>query len=124
MTILLVIMQSLLALMFLMAGLGKISGSKMHVDGFKHWGLPQCFRVVTGIVELVGAAALIVGYWESSWVALGALILGITGIGGIITHIRVKDSFKQTFMILLLAIIGIVLFAINASDLADFPGFN
>lgn len=124
MTIFSVILQSLLALMFLMAGLGKISGSKMHVDGFKHWGLPQWFRVVTGIVELVSVAALIIGYWESSWVALGALILGITGIGGIITHIRVKDSFKQTFMILLLAIIGIVLFAINASDLADFPGFN
>ncbi|WP_028402246.1 DoxX family protein [Ectobacillus panaciterrae] len=124
MTVFSIILQSLLALMFLMAGLGKIAGSKMHVEGFKHWGLPQWFRIVTGIIEFVGAAALVVGYWESSWVALGALILGITGIGGIITHIRVKDSFQQTFMILLLAIIGIVLFAINASDLADFPGFK
>lgn len=124
MTIFSIILQSLLALMFLMAGLGKISGSKIHVEGFKHWRLPQWFRVVTGIVEFVGAAALIVGYWEPSWVALGALILGITGIGGILTHIRVKDAFKDTFMILLLAIISIVLFAINASDLSDFPGFN
>ncbi|OCT12165.1 hypothetical protein A8709_30430 [Paenibacillus pectinilyticus] len=124
MTIFSIVLQSLLELMFLMAGLGKISGSKMHVEGFKHWRLPQWFRVVTGIIEFVGAAVLIVGYWDSSWVALGALILGITAIGGIITHMRVKDSFKETFMILLLAIIGIVLFAINASDLADFPGFN
>lgn len=124
MTVFSIILQSLLALMFLMAGVGKITGSKMHVEGFKHWGLPQWFRIVTGIIEIVGAAALVIGYWESSWVALGALILGITGIGGIITHIRVKDSFQQTFMILLLAIISIILFAINASDLADFPGFK
>lgn len=41
MTIFSVILQSVLALMFLMAGLGKIAGSKMHVEGFKHWGLPQ-----------------------------------------------------------------------------------
>jgi putative oxidoreductase len=98
MTVFSIILQSLLALMFLMAGVGKITGSKMHVEGFKHWRLPQWFRIVTGIIELIGAAALVVGYWESSWVALGALILGITGIGGIITHIRVKDSFQQTFM--------------------------
>jgi putative oxidoreductase len=124
MTIFSIVLQSLLALMFLMAGLGKISGSKMHVEGFKHWRLPQWFRVVTGIIEFVGAAALIVGFWDLSWVAVGALILGITAIGGIITHIRVKDSFTETFMIILLAIIGIVLFAINASHLADFPGFN
>ncbi|MBD2868846.1 DoxX family protein [Paenibacillus arenilitoris] len=100
MTIFSIILQSILVLMFLMAGFGKVSGSKMHVEGFKHWGYPQWFRVVTGIIELAGTAALIVGYWESSWVALGALILGITGIGGIITHIRVKDPFKDTFMIL------------------------
>ncbi|SEO72769.1 DoxX family protein [Paenibacillus sp. OV219] len=124
MNVLSIVLESLLALMFLMAGFGKISGSKMHVEGFKHWGLPQWFRIVTGLVELAGAAALIVGYWDPSWVAVGALILGITGIGGVITHLRVKDPFKQTFMILLLAIISIVLFTINASDLADFPGFK
>lgn len=124
MTIFSIVLQSLLALMFLMAGFGKVTGSKMHVEGFKKWGYPQWFRIVTGIIELVGAVALIVGYWNSSWLAVGALILGITGIGGIITHIRVKDSFKDTFMILLLTIISIVLVAINASDLLDFPGFN
>ncbi|MFC5651256.1 hypothetical protein ACFPYJ_19520 [Paenibacillus solisilvae] len=75
-------------------------------------------------MEFVGAAALIIGYWDASWVAVGAIILGITGIGGIMTHLRAKDSFKDTFMIILLAIIGIVLFALHASELSDFPGFN
>lgn len=124
MDILTILLQSLLALMFLMAAFGKITGSKMHVEGFEKWRLPQWFRIVTGIVELVGAAALIVGYWDASWVAAGALLLGITGIGGIITHLRVKDSFKDTFMILLLAVIAIVLFFIHMSDLSSFPGFK
>jgi len=38
----------------------------------------------------------------------GSFLLGITGIGGIITHILVKDSFKDTAMILFLAILSFV----------------
>ena len=124
MDIVAIVLQSLLALAFLMAGMGKISGSKMHVEGFKHWRLPQWFRVVTGIVEFVGAAALIVGYWEPSWMAAGALLLGVTAIGGILTHVRVKDSIKQTFPIILIGVLSFIVFFIRLSDLSDFPGFN
>ncbi|MED4600239.1 DoxX family protein [Paenibacillus validus] len=124
MDILAFVLQGLLALAFLMAGLGKITGSKMHVEGFKHWRLPQWFRVVTGIVEFVGAAALIIGFWESSWAAAGALWLGVTAIGGILVHVRVKDSFKQTFPIVLLGLLSLIVFFIRSSELSDFPGFN
>lgn len=118
------ILQSILALMFLMAGTGKMFGSKMHVEGFKHWQLPQWFRVVTGVVEFAAAVALIIGYWEPSWLAAGALLLGITAIGGSITHIRVKDTFKQTMPIVLLGVLAFALFFLTMSDLADFPGFQ
>jgi putative oxidoreductase len=124
MNILSIVLQSLLLLAFLMAGMGKVAGSKMHVEGFKHWRLPQWFRVVTGIVELVGAVALIIGYWEHSWIAAGSLLLGVTAIGGVITHIRVKDSFKQMFPIVLLGILSFIVFFIHLSDLSQFPGFN
>jgi putative oxidoreductase len=110
MVILTFILQGILALMFLMAGFGKVTGSKMHVEAFTHWRLPQWFRVVTGLVELAGAVLLIVGYWNSTSAMAGSLLLGITGVGGIITHIRVKDSFKDTAMILFLAILSFVVF--------------
>jgi uncharacterized membrane protein YphA (DoxX/SURF4 family) len=102
------ILQGILALMFLMAGFGKVAGSKMHVEAFKNWRLPQWFRIATGIVELVGAVLLIVGYWTSTLAMSGSLLLAITGVGGILTHIRVKDSFKDTAMILFLAILSFV----------------
>ncbi|WP_306439342.1 DoxX family protein [Paenibacillus sp. tmac-D7] len=86
--------------------------------------LPQWFLVVTGIVEFVGAAALIIGFWESSWAAAGALWLGVTAIGGILVHVRVKDSFKQTFPIVLLGLLSLIVFFIRSSELSDFPGFN
>ncbi len=124
MDILSIVLQGLLALAFLMAGLGKISGSKMHFEGFNHWRLPQWFRVVTGFVEFAGAVALIIGFWESSWVAVGALLLGVTAVGGVLTHLRVRDSFKQTFPILLLGALAFILFFIRLSDLSDFPGFK
>lgn len=118
-----IFLQILLALMFLMAGSGKLAGSKMHVEMFKQWGLPQWFRSVTGLVELIGVAAMIIGIWEPSWAAAGALWLGITSFVGILVHVRAKDTFKQTFMILLLFMISAVLFFIRYEQFANFPGF-
>lgn len=118
-----IILQVLLGFVFLMAGYGKVTGSKMHVQGFNHWKLPQWFRVVTGIVELAGALALFIGIFAHSWAAVGALIIGITAIGGILTHLRVKDSFKQTSTILFLGILAFIVFFINFSHLSNFPGF-
>ena len=45
----------------------------------------------------------------------GALLLAITGLGGILTHIRVKDSFIDTAMILFVTIISVVVFLLYLS---------
>ncbi|WP_100487265.1 DoxX family protein [Sporolactobacillus pectinivorans] len=109
------ILQGILALIFLMAGFGKVTGSKMHVEAFKHWKLPQWFRIVTGIVELSGAVLLIIGYWAPISAIAGATLLTFTGVGGILTHIRVRDSFKDTAMILFLAILSLVVVLLHLS---------
>jgi putative oxidoreductase len=112
MDIVIIVLQVLLILMFLMAGIGKLSGSKMHVENFKKWGYPQWFRTVTGLIELVAAILLVIGFWSSLWLSIGALILVVTAVGGVITHIRAKDSFKNTFLILLLGVLALILFFI------------
>ncbi|WP_053373600.1 DoxX family protein [Paenibacillus sp. FJAT-27812] len=124
MDIVTIVLQGLLGLAFLMAGIGKVGGLKMHVDHFKLWGLPQWFRVVTGLVELIGAAALILGIWEPSWAAAGSLLLGVTMIGAILVHIRLKDKAKETMPSVVLFILAAVIFIIQYGELAQFPGFN
>ncbi|MEK5419017.1 hypothetical protein BSK49_22940 [Paenibacillus odorifer] len=112
MTILAWILQGLLALMFIMAGFGKITGSKMHIEGFKKWGLPQWFRVVTGGIELGTAILLVVGFWNHTAALIGAAILVAVGIGGVITHLRVKDTMKETATILILGVLALILLII------------
>ncbi|MEJ9311033.1 DoxX family protein [Priestia megaterium] len=60
--------------------------------------------------ELARAILLIIGYWAPISARAGALLLAITAIGSILTHIRVKDSFRDTAMILFLAILSLVVF--------------
>ncbi|WP_138751328.1 DoxX family protein [Paenibacillus sinopodophylli] len=106
------ILQGLLAVMFIMAGSGKTMGSKMHVEAFTKWGLPQWFRIITGVVELAAAILLIAGFWIEGAAILGAAISIAVGFGGVVTHIRVKDTFKDTAMIAILGILSIILLII------------
>ncbi|MET1014369.1 MAG: DoxX family protein [Paenisporosarcina sp.] len=103
------ILQGLLAAAFLMAGFGKVTGSKIHVDGFEHWRLPQWFRVVTGILEIVAAGLLIAGFWVVNLAIYGAILLVVISVGGVLTHLRVKDSLKDTFPILILGVLAFIL---------------
>ncbi|MBD0381970.1 DoxX family protein [Paenibacillus sedimenti] len=118
-----IILQSILALIFLMAASGKLAGSKAQIEAFNHLRLPQWFRIVTGLTQLIGVAAVVIGFWEPSWAAAGALWLAIISLGGILSHVRVKDTFKQAFMIVLLFVLSLVLFMIQNKELASFPGF-
>jgi putative oxidoreductase len=64
------------------------------------------------VVELTGAVLLIIGFRVPLSALAGSLLLGVTGIGGILTHIRAKDSVKDTAMILVLAILAFVVFSL------------
>lgn len=117
-----IVLEGLLGFLFLMGGITKMMGQKMHVDNFKKWRLPQWFRVVTGLVEFVLAAALIVGIWEPSWAAWAGLGLGITMLVGTGVHIRVKDTFGQTAPAVVLMILAFVIAIIQRSEFTNFPG--
>lgn len=65
MVVLSIVLQSLLILYYVFSGSAKVAGAKYWVDIFNNLGLPQWFRVVTGFVQLLGAAVLIVGYWNA-----------------------------------------------------------
>ena len=101
------VLQGLLAAVFLFAGLGKLFGTKMHKANFDKWQFPQWFRIVT-----VASIFLILGYWNEIYTAYGTMILILVGMGGVFTHIRIKDSMAAMFPITLLGILAIILFSL------------
>ncbi|MBO7746282.1 DoxX family protein [Paenibacillus sp. MWE-103] len=121
MAIMAIVIEILLALAFLGSGLSKAAGAKMQVESFNKLGLPQWFRVVTGLLQLVAVAGLVVGFWYASWSAWAAVGLAFIMVCGVIAHIRAKDAFGQMVPALVLAILAIVLACLQGSDLGNFP---
>ncbi len=75
----------LLALAFGAAGAAKLAGVAQMVQTFDLVGIGQWFRYVTGIVEVGGAILLLI----PSTAFLGGLLLGVTMIFGVATHLFV-----------------------------------
>src|SRR5260370_14341426 len=80
--------QGILAAAFLAAGAAKLAGVPFMVDLFAQIGLGQWFRVVTGVVEVTGAVALLVPGLAS----IRALWLGATMLGTVATHLFVLHT--------------------------------
>lgn len=73
----------LLALAFGAAGSAKLAGVQQMVQVFEAIGVGQWFRLVTGLVEVVGAVLLLVpatGFF-------GGLLLAATMVGAVATHL-------------------------------------
>ncbi|WP_340400938.1 DoxX family protein [Paenibacillus sp. FSL H8-0079] len=86
MNILSIVLQVILGLGFLMFGFMKF-GSKQMVEGFKHY-----------MIEVISAVFIIAGIWSKSLAAWGGLLIVVTMLGAIITHIKIKDQMKQMLM--------------------------
>ena len=116
MSVLSIILQVILGLGFLMFGFMKF-GSKQMVEGFKHFGYPGWFRVFTGLVELLSAILVIAGIWNDTLAAWGGLLILVTMIGAIFTHIKIKDTVQHMMMPIILLILGLVVLLINFGSL-------
>lgn len=116
MAILSIILQVLLGLGFLLFGSMKFS-SKQMVEGFKNYGYPGWFRVFTGGVEVISAVLVIVGIWNLTLAAWGGLLIVVTMIGAIITHIKIKDTVKNMMMPIILLVLGLIVLLINFGSL-------
>src|SRR6201986_1820984 len=80
--------QGVIAAAFLAAGFAKLAGVPFMVELFEQIGLGQWFRVVTGVVEVTGAGALLVPGLAS----IGALWLGFTMVCAVATHVFVLHT--------------------------------
>lgn len=112
MSILTIILQVILGLGFFMFGWMKFTSEQM-VAGFDHFGLPQWFRIVTGLFEWLGAIAMIVGIWVPQIALFAGIWLAIIMFFAIVAHIRAKDPISQNMMPALLLIFSAVVAFIN-----------
>ncbi|MEK3884789.1 DoxX family protein [Paenibacillus sp. PL2-23] len=112
--ILSIIIQSWLLLWIAFQGASKIAGTKQQVELFQSIRWPQQLRIIAGVVQLIGAAALIAGYWAPAAAAWAGIWLGVTMLVAIAAHIRVKHSAGQlapALVTLVLALAVVILFA-------------
>ena len=76
------ILQSLVAALFVIQGIVKLSGSPAWVSRFQRWGYPSHFYLVVGLFELVAGFALLIPR-VTKW---GALVLIVVMAGATATH--------------------------------------
>jgi putative oxidoreductase len=89
-------LQGIVAAAFLAAGFAKLAGVPFMVDVFTQIGLGQWFRIVTGVVEVAGAVALLIPGLAS----IGALWLGGTMVGAVATHLFVLHTSPAPAVVL------------------------
>jgi len=96
------ILQVLLAALFAIQGIVKLSGSPAWVSRFRGWGYPDHFYFVVGLVELIAAIALLIPRVAK----LGALLLIVVMAGATATHVvhREPQVFTPLVLIALLLI--------------------
>jgi putative oxidoreductase len=82
------ILQGVVAIAFLAAGAAKLAGTAFMVQLFEQIGVGQWFRYVTGLVEIIGALALI----YPGLASIGGLWLGGTMFFGALTHLFVLHT--------------------------------
>lgn len=90
-------LQILLAAAFLGAGASKLAGVPMMIDLFDRIGVGQWFRVVTGLVEVGGAALLLV----PGLAGAGAALLATTMAFAVLTHLLVLGDSPAPALVLL-----------------------
>lgn len=106
------VLLGVLATTFTIVGYGKLSGARAYHFAFIKWRLPSWFRIITGAIELLGAFLLIIGIWFHSIALIGAVLLLVVCIGGMLIHLTNRDGLDDMLPIMLLGLLSIIYIAI------------
>ncbi len=89
-------LQIAAAAAFFASGLPKLGKSPEIIGAFEIIGLGQWFRYVTGLIEVTGAVALLV----PRAAFYGALLLAVTMVGAVLTHLLVLPGSPVPALVL------------------------
>jgi putative oxidoreductase len=108
------VLQGIVATAFFAAGAAKLAGVAYMVQLFEQIGLGQWFRYVTGVVEVVGALALI----APGLVWFGGLWLGGTMFFAVLTHLFVLHTSPVPAIVL--GVLNALIVYLRRDELASF----
>ena len=108
MSILIIILQVVLGLLFVAIGSMTVAGRKMFVENFQRFGYPQWFRVVTGALEVLGGLGLLIGIWFPLLAALASAGLTLVMLGAVFTQVRTRESWQKVAFPLLVGLLAVV----------------
>jgi putative oxidoreductase len=77
---------------FVGSGLSKLVSAEGQVANFIRWGYPTWFRYVTGLLELSGAALLLVSLFIPRLAAVGAALIAAIMCGAIYTRAAHQEA--------------------------------
>ncbi|MFC3800837.1 DoxX family protein [Cohnella sp. GCM10012308] len=106
MSIVLIVLQSFLIFPMVGGGVTKLTGSKNFVDMFDSLKLPQWFRVVTGVVQLIGAIGLVIGYWKPEVLLWAGIWIAFTMFVAVLAHFRVKHPASSAVPALFITLVA------------------
>ena len=98
-----------LCYIFFRAGIAKFDDSSGWSRAFRGWGFSVWFRVLIGVLEVIGALLLLV----PRTVVYGTITIGVIMIGAAVTQLMQHRPHPAAYMMLALAT---VLFALRRKD--------
>lgn len=111
MSILIIIVQVVLGLLFVLIGSMTVAGMNMFVENFRRFGYPQWFRIVTGSLEVLGGIGLLIGIWLPWLAELASAGLTLVMLGAVLTEVRTREPLQKIVLPIVLGALAIVVAA-------------
>ena len=109
------LLQGFLGLAFLPTGASKLIGVHQSQALRDRLHITPWFWKCTGAIEVIGGAALLAGFWLPKLTLGGTVLLGLTMIGAVLTHLTRRDSLKNMSGALLLLFFIVVFIVLHRS---------
>ena len=108
MTVVLIIFATLLGIAAVGSAMGKLTRQARVMESMHSVGVKDNQIPILAVLELLGAAGLLVGIWFTPIGVLAALGLTLYFLGAVIAHLRAKAPFAEAVPALALAIIALI----------------
>lgn len=105
-----IVLSLILSLIALGSGAGKLRKAPQVVETMHHVGVKDSQLPVLAMLEIAGGLGLLIGFGYKTLGVISAICLALYFVGAIISHLRVKDTFKAAapaFFIFVIAIVTV-----------------